>query len=96
MKLLCQLMTTRNWRPIPNCPGRYVLAEGVSAESPQQLAATAVAAIRHVVSRARDPLWVIAFDEGGLISYERGDGRWLHTLNDADGFTRKLLDLGIG
>jgi hypothetical protein len=95
MTLLQHLLATRNWRAIPNCPGRYVLAEGVSAESPQCLVATAVTATRHVGANARDPVWVIAFDEGGLISYERGEGHWLHTLNDAEGLARKLADLGI-
>jgi hypothetical protein len=32
---------------------------------------------------------------GGLISYRRPDGTFLHTLNTAEGFARKLSDLGI-
>jgi len=32
---------------------------------------------------------------GGLISYKRRDGTFLHTLNTAEGFARKLADLGI-
>jgi hypothetical protein len=34
-------------------------------------------------------------DGGGLISYARGDGSYLHTLNTPDGFARKLRQLGI-
>jgi hypothetical protein len=49
----------------------------------------------HPVAGARDPVAVVRFPGGGLISYRKPDGRWLHTLNTADGFARKLEALGI-
>jgi len=33
--------------------------------------------------------------KGGLISYKRADGTYLHTLNTAEGLERKLASLGI-
>ena len=47
------------------------------------------------VGAARDKVVVARLDEGGLISYKRADGTYLHTLNSAEGFLRKILQLGI-
>jgi hypothetical protein len=47
------------------------------------------------VLAARDPVLVVEFEGGGLISYMRGDGTLMHTLNTPDGFRRKLRQLGV-
>jgi len=47
------------------------------------------------VSSAKDTVLVARFAGGGVISYQRADGTHLHTLNTAEGFERKLHDLGI-
>jgi len=44
---------------------------------------------------AKDTVLVARLRDGGMISYKREDGTFLHTLNTADGFTRKLCQLGI-
>ena len=49
----------------------------------------------HDTTTARDRVVVTWLGDWGLISYARGDGTWLHTANAADGFRRKLADLGI-
>ena len=49
----------------------------------------------HVTTTARDRVVVTWLGDWGLISYARADGTWLHTANAADGFRRKLADLGI-
>ena len=82
------------WRPIPNCPGRYVLAAGPVATPPGDIVPDA-AISEHVSIVARDPVIVTAFDDGGLISYRKADGTFLHTLNTGEGFERKLHQLGI-
>ena len=38
---------------------------------------------------------VIRFADGGLISYRKADGSYIHTLNTCDGLHRKLAQLGI-
>jgi hypothetical protein len=38
---------------------------------------------------------VALFEGGGLISYQRPDGTFLHTLNDEGGVRRKLEQLGL-
>jgi hypothetical protein len=43
----------------------------------------------------RDEVVVARRGEGGVISYVRTDGTILHTLNTADGFSRKVRQLGI-
>ncbi len=48
------------------------------------------------VKTAQDPVVVTAFEAGGLISYRKSDGGYLHTLNTEEGFRRKLEQLGIG
>jgi hypothetical protein len=87
------------WEPIAHCPGRFVArAPGVSALTPAALLGADAAAIaRFEVAAARHPVLVAALDDGsgGLITYARGDGSYLHTLNSADGFRRKLAQLGI-
>ena len=47
------------------------------------------------VSAAKDAVLVVRLIDGGLISYKRSDGSYLHTLNTAEGFARKLTKLGI-
>jgi hypothetical protein len=48
-----------------------------------------------ITDRARDRVLVVPLEDGGLISYARADGRLVHTLNTAEGFARKLSQLGI-
>ena len=83
------------WRPIPNCPGRYVLAGGPSATRPEDMVPGAYGGSEHVCVTARDPVIVTPLDDGGLISYRKADGMFLHTLNTREGFERKLCQLGI-
>lgn len=84
----------RGWAPIHGCPGRYVLRGG-SALTPAELLGDGTPLGRFVVAGARDPVHVAALDGGGLISYSRPDGTWVHTLNTPEGFARKLAQLGI-
>jgi hypothetical protein len=90
-----ELLTARDWRPIHNCPGRYVLT-GVPPSLPlETLIGGEVEVHAFDVEAARDTVLVTPLVEGGLISYKRTDGSYLHTLNTAEGFSRKLLQLGI-
>ena len=82
------------WRPIPNCPGRHVLAAGPVAAPPGDIVPGANGS-EHVSVSARDPVIVTPFEDGGLISYRKGDGLFLHTLNTREGFERKLRQLAI-
>ena len=88
------LFTRWPWRPIPNCPGRFVLSPREFAGPPNDLAVDTTGS-REFQTQAPDPVVVTPFEEGGLISYRKPDGGFLHTLNTAEGFRRKLEQLGI-
>lgn len=92
-----ELFEKFSWRPIKNCPGRYVLqgAEGKPRRI-EELTGSKLAVTEHKVSAARDLVLVAALDcGGGIISYQREDGSFLHTLNTCEGFHRKLGQLGV-
>jgi len=93
-----ELFETLSWKPLKNCPGRYVLQGARSSllrveELTKKTVAAEVSA--HKVSAARDLVLVASLDGGGIISYQRADGSILHTLNTPEGFQRKLRQLGI-
>ena len=89
------MYAARSWTPICGCPGRYGLADGAVRDRPESLV-THGTAREFTVPTARDVVVVTPFVAGGgLISYRRTDGTYLHTLNTPDGFTRKLEQLGI-
>ena len=97
MKSFDELFRERNWQPIRNCPGRFVLREGDGGMSLAQILGEEGGCVsRHRVKAARDVVLVLRLDAGGgIISYARADGSLLHTLNTPEGFERKLLQLGI-
>jgi hypothetical protein len=90
-----ELLGRWNWRPIRNCPGRYVLSNALDNLRPEQLLGADVEVTPFHVARARDTVLVAHLDNGGLITYKRADGTYLHTLNTSEGMERKLRDLGI-
>ena len=83
------------WRPIPNCPGRFVFLEGPTKLSPEELVPSPLHVTEHIVLTAKDPVVVAVFVDGGLISYRKLNGTYVHTLNSPDGLERKLQQLGI-
>jgi hypothetical protein len=83
------------WRPIPNCPGRFVFAAGPTQLPPEALAMSPLHATEHIVATAKDPVVVAVSGDGGLISYRKPDRTYVHTLNTRAGLERKLQQLGI-
>jgi hypothetical protein len=90
-----ELMTKWDWKPIRDCPGRYKMSASPADLSPADLLRPEAEVKMFQVASARDTVVVASLGGGGLISYKRADGSYLHTLNTADGFERKLKDLGI-
>ena len=90
-----ELMTRWKWNPIRGCPGRYILNSAPEDILPEYLLGPDVEVKMFQVPAARDTVVVARLDTGGLISYLRTDKTYLHTLNDEEGFERKLLALGI-
>ncbi len=83
------------WRPIRNCPGRFVLPQTEQSIPFEKL--IGLSCVPQVFSShvAKDPVLVVPLEDGGLISYQQADGRLIHTLNTPEGFSRKLRQLGI-
>ena len=83
------------WVPIRDCPGRFTLREASPTFSIVDLLGADEAIQRAHSSKARDPVCIASLEDGGVISYSRSDGSWLHTLNTEEGFERKLRQLEI-
>ena len=84
-----------NWVPIRDCPGRFVLRDIPPTTSIAELLGPETKAQSSQSPKARDLVWVASFDDGGVISYQRSDQTWIHTLCTLEGFKRKLTQLKI-
>lgn len=89
------VMSSWVWKPIRNCPGRFTLDKSASNPSMPELAGGDIEVSEFHVEAAKDTVMVARLNQGGIISYRRADGSLLHTLNTAEGFERKLQQLGI-
>ncbi len=83
------------WRPIRNCPGRFVLPWTEQPIWFEVLLDCSCIPQAFSSPAAKDPVLVVPLEDGGLISYRQTDGRLIHTLNTPEGFSRKLQQLGI-
>ena len=90
-----QMWKLGEWRPIRDCPGRFVLGNRPTGFKLQQLLGFEPDVWEFRSSAARDTVRVVCLADGGIISYQRKDGTFLHTLNTRQGFNRKLAQLGI-
>jgi hypothetical protein len=81
--------------PIRGCPGRLILRVGAVDLRPEDLVGPACGLKEFRVAGARDAVFVGRFEGGGIISYRKEDGTFLHTLNTEEGFERKLAQLVI-
>ena len=84
-----QLLNRYNWKPIPGCPGRFILSGGISRTSPEQLLESPADLSEEIFRSVPDPVLYCFFEGGGLISYRKAGG-YIHTLCDSDGMDRKM------
>lgn len=89
------LLERWQWKPIRNCPGRFVLLTTDYSMPLDSLLGRRCTAQSFITHATRDRVFVVPLQDGGVISYARADGRVVHTLNTAVGFARKLSQLGI-
>jgi hypothetical protein len=97
---LQKLWEVWSWSEIKNCPGRYVTKHNIHATtiSPddllQSLNIHCLLNEYHVDNK--DTIVIGAFqDGGGLLTYVKNDGRYVHTLNTRSGLLRKITSLGL-
>ena len=88
------LLVEMPWKPIRGCPGRLVL-DGLSERSAEDLAGLSHPASIRTSTVAADPVVIVQLPDGGLISYVKPDGRYLHTLATPEAFERKVRQLGF-
>lgn len=90
-----ELQRRYGWVPIRDCPGRSVLRGEPATLSLAELCGGMSEARAYRSEKARDEIWVLRLGWGGVLSYRRTDGTWLHTLNTREGLERKAAQLGI-
>jgi hypothetical protein len=89
------LLARWTWKPIRLCPGRFVMVTEEKHLTVQTLLGGECGMHTFTSEGAKDPVVVVPLVDGGIISYARPDGTFVHTLNTSDGFIRKLDQLGI-
>ena len=83
------------WRPIRNCPGRFILPRTDQPVTFDTLLGFSSPFHEYSSPATKDPVLVLPIDDGGIISYRQLDGHLIHTLNTPEGFSRKLQQLEI-
>ena len=102
---LQRLWTLHVWRPLAKCGGRYAAVRssgqpGIASCSLSELCESWQLRCRSPVLRVREPASSIDGVDcvrleggGGLLTYVKPDGAFVHTLNTESGLCRKLLAL---
>mmetsp|Transcript_35114 Transcript_35114/g.107996 ORF Transcript_35114/g.107996 Transcript_35114/m.107996 type:complete len:184 (+) Transcript_35114:118-669(+) len=97
-----RLWRALRWREIRNCPGRYTTPDAFArSETPGALLArcgldTEGLAPCEVRCEGKDPILLQRLvGGGGLLTYCRPGGLFVHTLNTESGLARKLEALGL-
>ena len=95
------------WKMIPNCPGRYVVKKNqhITKLNLDELLAASLETIQdknieiyHTQSpKILDAVHVAVFpnEGGGIITYCKSTGEFVHTLNTQSGLARKLTGLEL-
>ncbi len=71
------------------------MLDGLSERSVEELAGLAGPVPVRTSKVVPDPVVIVQLPDGGLISYRKPDGRYLHTLATPEAFERKVRQLGI-
>jgi hypothetical protein len=83
------------WKPIFGCPGRYILMNVCNILTPLEILDENLHLNEFDFESVKDKILIVKIENGALISYKKNNGTYVHTLNDEDGFARKLKMLGI-
>jgi hypothetical protein len=95
VSLFDELMAGWPFRPIPDCPGRFVLRGQASHLSPEELLGVRLAAVEYQPASTPDRVVVTEFEGGALLTFIKPDGTHVHTLNTPEGLRRRLRRFGI-
>ena len=92
---VAELLKRWKWQEMFRSPGRFALVERRPDLSVEELLGPGVPTEQVPTTGAGDTIVVARFEDGGLVSYHRADGSWVHTLNTRSNFQRKLWELGV-
>ena len=94
-----KLFKLYSWKEIKNCPGRYLLTKEDNQRlrliSPNEILNDQVSIQIFNSQICQDRIHIGKFVDGGLLSYEKSDGTFVHTLNNTSGLNRKMNHLNI-
>lgn len=83
------------WRPIPGCPGRYLLRGGLHPIPVEEFVGKEFPVFEENFANTPDPVSYCFFPGGGMISYRKPTG-YIHTLCETEGMKRKMALLKNG
>jgi hypothetical protein len=84
-----------DWKEINGCPGRFILKNKDKSLTIEKLVDEPVIINTSNSIKVKDFTLIVKLEDGGIISYKKSDGYFIHTLNTIDGFHRKLKMLDI-
>lgn len=98
-----RLLEKYSLKEIENCPGRYTLMKDdhqrLKIVKPETILNNKISIEVFHSDICRDCVHIGKFSDdsggGGLLSYEKSDGTFVHTLNNASGLQRKINHLQI-
>ena len=94
-----ELLNAYSWKEICNCPGRYLLTkedhQRLRFVLPNAILNEQVSIEMFTSAICRDRVHIGKLPDGGLLSYEKSDGSFVHTLNNVSGLRRKMDHLNI-
>lgn len=90
------LLKRFQWEQIPNSTGRFTLSPSEGSLSVETLIDSDELEIKQFPSvNPEELIHVVELEDGGLISYERKNSTYIHTLNSQNMFKKKQWELGI-
>jgi len=93
---VADLLARFQWEKIPDTEGRFTLNQSKSPLTVEQLIDSDELEIQQYPSiNPQEMIHVVKLEDGGLISYQRQDTSFIHTLNSENMFKRKQWELGI-
>ncbi|QDT29605.1 hypothetical protein [Gimesia panareensis] len=93
---VADLLERFQWKKIPDTQGRFTLPQSQAQLSVEDLIGTDEVEIKqHPSAHPEEVIHIVELEDGGLISYQRQNGTFLHTLNSENMFKRKQWELGI-
>jgi hypothetical protein len=94
-----ELLNAHSWKEIRHCPGRYILTKQDNQQlrtvTPHAFLDEQVPIESFTSEICRDRVLIGKLVDGALLSYEKSDGTFIHTLNNLSGLQRKMNHLNI-